>query len=126
MVYPFDPDDDEDTVELAWQYAEVCDYGNGFVYGIVKMNCMPGEAPWQQIFGLNGIGPQLRGYSKSGKLIYNAFNHVISLNGTKLLILKQADVSQLDSDCCPRCAVPGKFVRTALLCPSCGDFLGGF
>lgn len=125
MVYPLDPDDDE-TVEETWNYAEVIDYASGHVYGIVKMNCMPGHAPWTEIFALEGIGPVLRGYANSGKLTYNQTNHVVSVSNARVLTLRRAELAQLDPDCCPRCAVPGKFVRTALLCPSCGDFLGGF
>ncbi len=30
------------------------------------------------------------------------------------------------TDLCPRCRIPGTFFKTALICPQCKKFLGGF
>ncbi len=40
-------------------------------------------------------------------------------------IIPQDDQPGL-SDSCKDCRVPGRFVRTALVCPQCNGFIGGF
>lgn len=119
------PTDDEDTVESpGWEYASVCDYLSGHTYGIVVMGGSR-FCPWQQIYKLPDIGPRLHAMRTSGKLQYDQDTYVISVSGTKLLLLQEVG-SKPDSDCCPRCQVPGVFRRTALICPICQSVLGGF
>lgn len=62
-----------------------------------------------------------KGYHEGIDIRYTAGGVSLSV---ATLVFKEQDQKDLN-DHCPRCVVPGKFVRLALVCPKCQGFLGG-
>lgn len=71
----------------------------------------------------------IRGRNPNGKITFNAklpgYNHD-GMPFIKLGLKYGVTKSTLDPDWCRRCDAKGRFVRCALICPECGDLLGGF
>lgn len=106
-----------------WVYDE-----KGTKIGKIPWDSWPAP-PWDELYQIPGLGPRLK-MADPLYLDFDYENGYVEIAGTLVAILSRIDTDTIDTPKpqgnCPRCNAPGQFVKTALMCPICKDFLGGF
>lgn len=124
----FMPDDDDVTPKPeTW---DVFDIDNNKLGSVEwdDFNMFP--FPWRQLNNLPLAQKVVKAYPGIAYVkTYSKDVYELAYDGMTFFTVRRASAFKTKktiADECPKCKVPGKFVRTALMCPRCNKMLGGF